>query len=55
MNTFLDIGLAILFGLLKSKKIPAAYVAGLKKLRDALNIAFPGDGEELGAGFKVTK
>ncbi len=50
MNFFIPIALSILLELLKSGKIPASAVKGLKKLRDALNLAFPPDGEQQGGG-----
>lgn len=40
-NFWIDIALSVLFALIKGGKIPAGYVKGLTKLRDALNMAFP--------------
>ena len=43
MNFFIDIGVTVILRLLADGKIPSKYVKGLKKLRDALNLAFPSD------------
>jgi hypothetical protein len=40
-NFFIDIGITVILRLLADGKIPAKYVKGLTKLRDALNLAFP--------------
>jgi len=53
MNFFIPIALSVLFELLKSGKIPASAVKGLKKLRDALNVAFPPDSDQPGAGVQI--
>lgn len=38
---FIDIGITVLLRLLSDGRIPAKYVAGIIKLRDSLNFAFP--------------
>lgn len=43
MNFFIDIGITVILRLLADGKIPKGYVKALKKLRDALNLAFPAD------------
>lgn len=54
MDFFIDIGMAVLFRLLADKRIPAKYLKGLTKLRDALNIALPpGQPDAIGEGFRV--
>lgn len=56
VDFFVDIGITVLLRLLSTKKIPAGYVKGLTKLRDALNIAFPVAGSTaVGEGYSVTK
>lgn len=42
-NFFIDIGITVILRLLQDGKIPAKYVKGLTKVRDALNLAFPAE------------
>lgn len=53
MNFFVDIGIAVILRLLSDGRIPAGYVRGLKKLRDALNMAFPADSDQPAASIKI--
>lgn len=41
MNYFINIGITVLLDLLSEGIIPKKYVAGLVKLRNALNLALP--------------
>jgi len=43
-NFLIDIGITVILRLLADGKVPKGYVKALKKLRDALNLAFPPDG-----------
>ncbi len=40
-NFFIDIGITVILRLLADGQIPAKYIKGLLKLRDALNLTFP--------------
>jgi len=53
MDFFIDIGIAVILRLLSNGKIPKAYVKGLLKLRDALNMAFPPDSEKPASNVKI--
>lgn len=54
-NFFVDIGITVLLRLLADGKIPAKYVKGLTKLRDALNLAFPPDGGDTADHIEIVK
>ncbi len=53
MNFFVDIGIAVILRLLADGRIPKGHVKGLKKLRDALNLAFPPDSEQPAAHVQI--
>jgi len=52
---FIDIGVTVLLRLLSDGKIPAKYVRGLTKLRDALNLAFPPDSTTPAAHIEIVQ
>lgn len=51
---WINVGMAVLLQLLSDGQIPQKYVKGLKKLRDALNAAFPPDQDEPAAHIQIT-
>ncbi len=55
MNFFVDIGIAVILRLLADGRIPQGYVKGLKKLRDALNLAFPPESDQPAAHIEIVK
>lgn len=53
LNFFIDIGITVILRLLSDGTIPKKYVKGLIKLRDALNLAFPGESSRAGKGIEI--
>jgi hypothetical protein len=54
-NFFIDIGITVILRLLSDGRIPLKYVKGLKKVRDALNLAFPSDSDKPAASVRIVE